>query len=73
MNEWLEDGGNGLAVPSGDAAALASAVETLLGDPERAAAMGDAGRRRLATAFRAEDHVEGLLDLFTSCSRRRAA
>ena len=73
MNEWLDDGHNGLAVPSGDAGALAGAVERLLGDPALAATMGEAGRQRLATAFRAEDHVEGLIDLFASYSRRRAA
>ena len=73
MNEWLEHGRNGLFVPSGDAGALAAAIERLLGDPALAATMGEAGRARLATAFRAEDHVEGLVALFSSFARRRAA
>ncbi|MGY1746976.1 glycosyltransferase family 4 protein [Blastococcus sp. SYSU D00695] len=36
-------------VPVGDAAALAAAVTGLLGDPARARALADAGRRRAAT------------------------
>jgi len=37
-------GETGLVVPPGDPAALAEAIEALLGDPVRAAAMGRAGR-----------------------------
>ena len=40
------DGGTGLLVPPGDAAALAQALATLLSDPDKAQAFGVAGRDR---------------------------
>ena len=43
----VEDGGTGLLVPPSDPAALAEAVDTLVADPRRAAAMGRAGRERM--------------------------
>ena len=43
----VEDGVNGLLVPERDPAALAAAVTSLLADRERAARMGEAGRRRV--------------------------
>jgi glycosyltransferase involved in cell wall biosynthesis len=47
----VEDGVTGLLVPSGDAAALRQALELLLGDPERRAAMGRAARERACREF----------------------
>jgi glycosyltransferase involved in cell wall biosynthesis len=47
----VEDGVTGLLVPAGDPAALAQAIETLLADPERAAALGAAARRRAEEGF----------------------
>ncbi len=41
----------GWLVPPGDARALAAAVRGLLGDPARAAAFGNAGRRRVEAHF----------------------
>lgn len=41
--ELVRDGETGLLVPAGDAAALATGIGRLLGDPGRAAAMGRAG------------------------------
>lgn len=45
--ELVEDGATGLLFPVGDGEALADALMTLLDDPERCTAMGDAGRRRV--------------------------
>ena len=42
--ELIRDGENGRLVPPGDAKALADAILTLLGDPERARAMARAGQ-----------------------------
>ncbi|HET9384124.1 MAG TPA: glycosyltransferase family 4 protein [Gemmatimonadales bacterium] len=41
----------GLLVPPGDAAALASALDSVLRDPARSRRLGEAGRRRLAEQF----------------------
>ncbi|HWG00574.1 MAG TPA: glycogen synthase [Trebonia sp.] len=49
--EVVDDGDTGLLVPPDDPAALAAAVNTLLRDPGRAAALGAAGRERAAKSF----------------------
>lgn len=49
--ETVVDGDTGLLVPPRDAGALARAIETLLEDPARARAMGEAGRRRVEADF----------------------
>ncbi len=41
-------------MPPGDPAALAGVLSELLGDPERARALGAAGRRRYEREFTAE-------------------
>lgn len=50
----VADGESGLLVPPNDVAALARALAELLADPRRAAAMGEAGRQRVATRFSIE-------------------
>jgi hypothetical protein len=49
--EVVDDGGNGLLVPVGDAPALADALVRLLLDPGRAAAMGQAARAAARDRF----------------------
>jgi alpha-maltose-1-phosphate synthase len=49
--EVVADGQTGLLVPPGDPAALAGALNTLIGDQDLAAAMGREGRERAATEF----------------------
>ncbi len=56
--EVVEDGVSGLLVPPKDSAALAIALVTLLGDPSRRAAMGAAGRDRVARGFNETDMVQ---------------
>lgn len=55
--EAVEDGVTGRIVPPDDAPALAAALAGLLDDPERAAALGEAGRARWAARFTAERMV----------------
>lgn len=62
--ELIEDGETGLLVEPNDAAALADAIESLIRNPQRRLAMGQAGERRVRSKF---DHLAAigkLLDLF---------
>jgi starch synthase len=45
------DGTTGLLVPAGDEEALAAAMTDLASDPDRAARMGAAGRKRAVSEF----------------------
>jgi glycosyltransferase involved in cell wall biosynthesis len=51
LPEVVEDGVTGLVVPRGDVPALASAIGSLLEDPDRRRRMGVAGRRRAVEYF----------------------
>lgn len=51
IREYLVDGETGLLVPSGDTAALANAIDRILSDPAKAAAMGTRGRELVAARF----------------------
>ena len=62
--EAVTDGVEGLLVVAGDASALAAAAGALLGAPERARAMGAAGRERVEREFTLERMVEGYVGLF---------
>ena len=64
--ELIRTAGAGVLVPPADPAALADAMVTLLGDPERAVAEGDAGR-----AWAREHLTIGrMADDFEECYRR---
>jgi glycosyltransferase involved in cell wall biosynthesis len=54
VNDVIVDGETGLLVAPRDSDALACAISTLLRDPDRRAALGAAGRRRLEREFRDE-------------------
>jgi glycosyltransferase involved in cell wall biosynthesis len=62
--ELVVHGETGLLVPPGDAGALADALTALLGDPERAARMGEAGRERVLREFSAAAMAERVLGLY---------
>jgi starch synthase len=49
--EVVADGRTGLLTPPGDPGALAAALNVLLSDPGRAAALGGAGRQRALAEF----------------------
>lgn len=62
--ELVEDGVSGRIVPPGDAMALAAAVCDILSAPDRAAAMGEAGRQRVEAEFDIAREAERLAALF---------
>lgn len=66
IGDWLEHGVSGLAVAPADVSALAAALSELLADPQRARAMGAAGRESVASRFTPERHVSALLAAFNS-------
>ncbi|MFZ5761966.1 MAG: glycosyltransferase family 4 protein [Thermodesulfobacteriota bacterium] len=62
--EIVRSGENGILVPVRDAVALAAAIETLLGDPERRQQMGRVGRRMVEEGFAQEVVVDATMALY---------
>ena len=58
------DGETGLLVPPSDSAALAGALQTLIGDPALCARMGAAGRMRVETVFSVDQMVRKTVDVY---------
>lgn len=69
VGDWLEDGVSGALVRPGDPQALAATLNELLEDPRRQAAMGAAGKRRVAAKFTCECHVSALADAYRTARR----
>jgi len=64
--DFIEDGVSGHLVPYGDVAALTGALAATLDDPERARAVGEAGRR-VAETFTWERNARRMLELYEQC------
>ena len=62
--EVVVDDRTGVLVPTRDADALAAAIVRLLGDPDRRAQLGVAGRERVRASFSVERMVQGTLDAY---------
>ena len=69
--EAVVDGESGLLVPPRDAAALARAIGTVLADPERAARLGGAARRRVAERFSDERMIRATESFYLSLLARK--
>ena len=65
VTDVVIDGETGHTVRAGDDAAMAAAVLSLLGDPVRARAMGDAGATHVRTRFSRERMAEELTALYS--------
>jgi mannosyltransferase len=63
------DGETGVLVPTGDAAALAAALEPLMRDPERARQMGEKARARVMAEFSIEAEAERIATVYRSVLR----
>jgi glycosyltransferase involved in cell wall biosynthesis len=71
-NRAVVDGGRcGVVVPAGDPAALAGAVDRLLGDPAAAAAMAARAQERFRDAFTTARMVGDYEQLYEACVARR--
>lgn len=69
--EVVVDGETGILVPPRDPAALAQAIEILLANPERARAMGAAGRERVRRFFTVEKMARSVMALYREELQRR--
>ncbi|MGE5273399.1 MAG: glycosyltransferase family 4 protein [Verrucomicrobiota bacterium] len=69
--EIVSDGETGLLVPPDDEEALAGAVLALLGDPTRAAAMGEAGLARAKSEFSVARMTDRTAAVYASLSAER--
>jgi glycosyltransferase involved in cell wall biosynthesis len=69
--EVVADGATGLLVPIGKPPALAQAVRTVIEDPELARRLGEAGRARVESEFRAATMVERFAALYEELARRK--
>jgi glycosyltransferase involved in cell wall biosynthesis len=70
--ELVADGVTGLLVPPEDPFALAAALRSLLADPARVRALGQAGRDRVHREFSLERSTGRVLDLYNHVSTMRA-
>ncbi len=64
--EQIDDGVDGRLVPPDDVAALADAVRDLVTHPQRALAMGRAGRRRVRETLRPGHHLRTLNTVYSN-------
>jgi len=64
LAETVVDGETGLLVPPEDPAALAAALDRLLGDPTLARRFGESGARRVSEHFGADRMVAAYVDLY---------
>jgi glycosyltransferase involved in cell wall biosynthesis len=69
--EAVENGVSGFVVPSDDPQALAEAIMKLLADPERAMAMGAAGKQRVAQKFTIEAMMKQTTATYTKLLAQR--
>lgn len=62
----VTDGDTGVLVPTGDAAALASAIEPLMHDPDAASAMGVRARKRVVENFSLDAEARKIAAVYRS-------
>src|SRR5437588_5353040 len=71
--ELIEGTGGGVLYEPGDVRALADAVKSLLADPEKLRALGEAGRKVVLQDFSAERMAEQVVNVFRGLSSQRPA
>jgi glycosyltransferase involved in cell wall biosynthesis len=68
-SDFIEDGVNGVYVPSHNVEALRAAIAALLANPEKRAAMAEAGRAAVVERYKVEHYVARILG---ACDRAAA-
>jgi glycosyltransferase involved in cell wall biosynthesis len=71
--EAVADGETGILMKEGDAAALASAIESLLGNPQEWARLGRGGIARVASRFDLTARTSELEEIYSEVLRRDAS
>jgi glycosyltransferase involved in cell wall biosynthesis len=69
--EVVVDGQTGLLVPIGNPPLLARALRDVIREPAQAQRMGEAGRARVETHFRAETMIAKFTDLYEQLARSK--
>jgi len=69
IDEWLEDGQTGVAIPFGERSAFMPAVAALLDDPKRLQTLGSQAYGRWKERFQPEHHLERLRGYYARMAR----
>lgn len=69
--ELVVDGVTGVLAPIGQVPALAREIRDLIRDPDRARALGEAGRARVAAEFRADAMVARFAELYERLAEKK--
>ncbi len=67
LPEIVGESNAGIAVPAGDAKALARAITSIIGSPDRMKAMGKAARERAEEIGNPQEHLAKILEMYLSC------
>jgi len=61
--DWLDDGVTGILAPEADSGAMGAAIAGLLADPQKAAALGEAGLARVRERFQPDQYLDRLMHI----------
>jgi glycosyltransferase involved in cell wall biosynthesis len=70
--EMVQEGETGYTYQPGDAVALAARIVELLGNPDKAAGMGEAGYRRLMSTFTLEGYMADIHTVYRAILNKQA-
>jgi glycosyltransferase involved in cell wall biosynthesis len=73
LRDYIDDGVDAIVVPPQDPGALRDAIDRICGDPDLAARVGGAGRRRVERAHPTRKFARDLIPLFTGVEASSAA
>jgi len=71
LRDLLSDGVDGLLVPAEDGSALVTALASLLSDPQKRTAMGEAGRQKVLAQYTWDAVTDRLIHFYEELTRAR--